>query len=171
MPRYVALLRGVSPMNAKMPALKAAFEAAGFENVKTVLGTGNVVFDAPRAAASTLERKCVAAMDAHLDRSFGTIVRSTRELQELIDADPFARHKLPPAAKRVVTFLRKVPAEAPKLPVERDGARILALRGADLLTAYVPSDKGAVFMAFIEKTYGKDVTTRTWDTVRKCAAA
>ena len=30
MPRYVAFLRGVSPMNAKMPELKAAFEAAGF---------------------------------------------------------------------------------------------------------------------------------------------
>ena len=30
MPRYAALLRGVMPMNAKMPDLKAAFESAGF---------------------------------------------------------------------------------------------------------------------------------------------
>ena len=35
-PRFAAFLRGVSPMNAKMPQLKAAFEAAGFTEVKTV---------------------------------------------------------------------------------------------------------------------------------------
>ena len=28
-----------------------------------------------------------------------------------------------------------------------------------------------VFMTLIAKTFGKDVTTRTWDTVKKCAAA
>lgn len=46
MTRYVAFLRGVSPQNAKMPALKACFEAAGFEHVRTILGSGNVAFDA-----------------------------------------------------------------------------------------------------------------------------
>jgi len=30
MRRYAAFLRGVSPMNAKMPELKRCFEAAGF---------------------------------------------------------------------------------------------------------------------------------------------
>jgi uncharacterized protein (DUF1697 family) len=171
MPRYVALLRGVSPMNAKMPELKAAFEAAGFKNVKTLLSSGNVVFDAPKQAASTLQRKCEAAMDKSLDRGFQTVVRSQQELQALIEADPFSAFRLPKDAKRVVTFVRTLPDAIPKLPMESGGARILALRGQDLLTAYVPSDKGAVFMAFIEKTFGKDVTTRTWDTVKKCAAA
>lgn len=171
MPRYVALLRGVSPMNARMPELKAAFEAAGFKNVKTLLSSGNVVFDAPKAAISTLQRKCEAAMEKSLERGFQTVVRSQQELQALVAADPFAAFKLPKDAKRVVTFVRTLPDEVPKLPMEHGGARILALRGQELLTAYVPSDKGAVFMAFIEKTFGKDVTTRTWDTVKKCAAA
>jgi hypothetical protein len=31
----------------------------------------------------------------------------------------------------------------------------------------VPSPRGAVFMGLIERTFGKDVTTRTWDTIRK----
>ena len=48
--RYAAFLRGVSPMNAKMPELKRAFEAAGFGDVKTLLSSGNVVFDAPKAS-------------------------------------------------------------------------------------------------------------------------
>jgi uncharacterized protein (DUF1697 family) len=63
MPRYAAFLRGVSAMNAKMPQLKAA---AGFDEVKTVLSTGNVVFTATRAAPPALERKAEAAMLKHL---------------------------------------------------------------------------------------------------------
>lgn len=62
MRRYVAFLRGVSPMNAKMPALKKAFEAAGFTEVRTVLASGNVVFSAPASPEASLERRAEAAM-------------------------------------------------------------------------------------------------------------
>ena len=57
------------------------------------------------------------------------------------------------------------------LPVELHGARLLALRGRELFSAYVPSHKGAVFMTLIERTLGKELTTRTWDTVSKVARA
>ena len=49
--------------------------------------------------------------------------------------------------------------------------RILASTGREVFTAYVPSPRGPVFMTLIEKTFGSEVTTRTWDTVRKCATA
>ena len=32
-----------------------------------------------------------------------------------------------------------------------------------------PLDRMAVFMTLIEKTFGKEATTRTWDTVAKVA--
>ena len=38
-----------------------------------------------------------------------------------------------------------------------------------MFSAYVPSPRGPVFMALIEKTFGKEVTTRTWETVEKVA--
>jgi len=172
MSRYVAFLRGVSPMNAKMPELKRCFEQAGFGNVKTVLASGNVVFDNARAAApAALQRKVEAAMTEHLGRSFSTIVRPQLELIALLEADPFAAHKLPKDAKRVVTFLREPYAGKLKLPVELEKARILAVQGAEVLTAYLPQPGNPVFMRLIEKTFGKDVTTRTWETVQKCAAA
>ena len=172
MPRYVALLRGVSPMNAKMPELKGAFEGAGFLNVRTVLASGNVVFDTARATApATLQRKCEAAMAQALERSFATIVRPQDELLALLEADPFAPFKLPAAAKRIVTFLREPPRTLPRLPIELEQARILAVQGCEIFTAYVPQPGNPVFMNLIEKTFGKDLTTRTWDTVRKCAAA
>jgi uncharacterized protein (DUF1697 family) len=87
MPRYAAFLRGVSPMNAKMPQLKAAFEAAGFADVKTVLSSGNVVFDARRASNAALQRKAEAAMREQLGREFLTIVRPVEALRELLASD------------------------------------------------------------------------------------
>jgi uncharacterized protein (DUF1697 family) len=171
MPRYVALLRGVSPMNAKMPELKRTFESAGFTNVRTILASGNVLFDTRAAGEAAIERKAEKAMDATLGRHFGTIVRSTAFLQELLASDPFGAFRLPPAAKCVVTFLREPAAGKLQLPIERDGARILLARDREVFTAYLPSDKGPVFMALIEKALGKDITTRTLDTVRKCAVA
>jgi len=152
-----------------MPELKAAFEAAGFTDVKTVLSTGNVVFSAPRAAESSLERKAEAAIRQRLGRDFLTIVRSVDALREMLASDPYEAFRLAPAAKRVVTFLRDTPASQLALPIELDGARILAVDGREAFTAYVPSPKGAVFMTLIQKTFGKDVTTRTWDTVSKVA--
>ncbi len=110
-------------------------------------------------------------MQSVLGRSFGTIVRSAAFLQGLIEADPFAEFDLPPAAKRVVTFLRRPVESTIELPIERDRARILKMAGAEVFTAYVPSAKGPVFMSLLERTFGVDITTRTLDTIRKCARA
>ncbi len=171
MPRYVAFLRGVSPMNAKMPELKRAFEVAGFTNVRTLLSSGNVVFDARAATDSALEKRAEAAMRESLGRSFYTIVRSTSALAELLASDPYATHRVPVGAKRVVSFLRAARKPAVRLPHAADGAQVLALHGREVFTAYVASPKGPVFMKLIEQAFGKDVTTRTWDTIRKCAGA
>ena len=171
MPRYIALLRGVSPMNCKMPELKAAFESAGFSNVKTLLSSGNVAFDARSASDSALERKCEAAMEKALGRCFYTIVRSQQELKKMLDDDPYPGFKAPDDAKRVVSFLRDAPQPKSALPLEMSGASVLGVCGRDVFSCYLPSADGPVFMRLIEKTFGKDITTRTWDTVRKCAAA
>jgi uncharacterized protein (DUF1697 family) len=126
---YAAFLRGVSPMNAKMPELVKVFEAAGFTDVRTVLSSGNVVFAAPAAPETALERKAEAAMKRRLGSAFPTIVRPIEALQRMLASDPW-------------------------------GAAF---------SAYGPSPRGPVFMALIERTFGKEVTTRTWDTVKKVA--
>jgi uncharacterized protein (DUF1697 family) len=170
MESYAAFLRGVSPMNAKMPELKKCFEAAGFTDVKTVLSSGNVVFDARASSESSLERKAEAAMKKGLGQAFLTIVRPLDALRTLLDSDPYGDFRLQPGAKRVVTFLRNRPEGKLALPVERDGARILRLEGNEVFSAYLPGPRGPVFMTLIEKTFGKDVTTRTWETVKKVTA-
>ena len=171
MSRFVAFLRGVNPMNAKMAELKRCFERAGFTDVKTVLSSGNVAFSARAASPATLERKAQAAMSRHLGREFPAIVRSTDALRKLVKSDPYRSFRLPAKAKRVVTFLRKPPTARLSLPAELDGARILTKKGREVFTAYVPTGRGAAFMVLIEKTLGREVTTRTWETVKKCTTA
>jgi uncharacterized protein (DUF1697 family) len=156
-------------MNASMPELKRSFEAAGFTDVSTLRSSGNVLFTAPAASPATLQRRAEAAMARRLGTAFLTLVRPVDELRVLIAADPYQGFRLKPGAKRIVTFLRDRPAASLELPIELDGTRILAVRGAEIFSAYLPSPKGPVFMRLIEKTFGKSQTTRTWDTVTKAA--
>jgi uncharacterized protein (DUF1697 family) len=169
MSRYAAFLRGVSPMNAKMPDLKKAFEAAGFTEVKTLLSSGNVVFTAPSASEATLQRKAEAAMTKQLGRTFLTIVRPVEALRKVLASDPYQAFRLPAGAKRIVTFLLGRPSSKLTLPDEVDGARILAVKGSEVFSVYLPTPEGPVFMTLIEKTFGSELTTRTWDTVTKVA--
>ncbi|QIL81918.1 DUF1697 domain-containing protein [Diaphorobacter sp. HDW4A] len=171
MERYVAFLRGVSPMNCKMPELKRCFEAAGFVDVKTLLSSGNVAFSARPEVVPVLERMAEETMEKHLGKRFMTIVRPSAFLQSLVARAPFAEFALAANAKPVVTFLLRPCEGTLTLPLEQAQAAILKLEGTEVFSAYVPNEKGPVFMALLEKTFGKQITTRTLDTVRKCAAA
>ena len=158
-------------MNAKMPALKACFAAAGFSDVRTVLSSGNVIFDARASSLSTLERRAEQAMQSGLGRSFVTIVRRQASLQALVASEPYAAFELPASSKPLIVFLRE-PAELDlDLPIHRHDASILAFNGSEALCAYVPGPGASGFMGLLERTFGKTITTRTLDTVRKCARA
>jgi uncharacterized protein (DUF1697 family) len=173
MARYAALLRGVSPTNAKMPELVRAFEAAGFTDVKTILGSGNLNFSSRASTRQRLQTRAEAGMEEALGRSFMTIVRELAELEAMIAGDPFARFKLPAQSKRVITFLRdaSAPHEKLRFPVSLGHAHIYGVRDGAAFGSYVQSEEGPVFMRLIEKTLGKAVSTRTWETVGKIVKA
>ncbi|AQT79021.1 pyridoxamine 5-phosphate oxidase [Mycolicibacterium litorale] len=63
MTRYAAFLRGVNVggVTLKMADVAAALTGAGFDNVATVLASGNVVLDA-RGSAATVRQKAEAAL-------------------------------------------------------------------------------------------------------------
>ncbi|HEX7769153.1 MAG TPA: DUF1697 domain-containing protein [Dokdonella sp.] len=169
--RYVAFLRGVSPMNCRMPELKRCFEAVGFRDVRTLLSSGNVAFSAKPDDLARLEAKAEAAMEKHLGKAFVTHVRPSSRLQALIRRAPFDAFDLPSGSKPVITFLRTPYEGHLALPLEQAGAAILRLEGSEVFSTYVPNGKGPAFMVLLEKTFGKAITTRTLDTVRKCSAA
>lgn len=171
MPRYAALLRGVMPTNCRMADLRKALEAAGFTGVKTVIASGNAVFSARQASEQAIAKKAEAAMQKVMGRSFMTIVRSIDDLQEILDRDYFATVKLPPNAKRNVTFLPAPFRKQLALPMELRGAQICAVERDVAYTYYVPNDVDPAFMVLIDKTFQKNCTTRTWETVGRIVKA
>src|SRR5947209_18539648 len=100
-------------------------------------------------------------MAERLGRTFLTIIRPIEALRDLLASDPYRAFRLAPGAKRVVTFLRRRPTSRLALPVEFEGARILAVKGAEAFSAYVRHPKSPILMTLIEKTLGKARTTRT----------
>ena len=95
-------------MNLKMADFKCCSETAGYNKVNTVLSSGNAAFDSSSKSAAVIERQIEATFAEQLGRSFYTIVRSVKELQNMIESDPYSRFALP-NAKRVVTFARELP--------------------------------------------------------------
>ncbi|WP_022883470.1 DUF1697 domain-containing protein [Glaciibacter superstes] len=90
MTRYAALLRGVNVggINLKMADVKTVFENAGLENVKTVLASGNVLFDSD-AAASVLKPKIEAAMRDRFGYEAWVHVLGLAAIEKIVDAFPF----------------------------------------------------------------------------------
>jgi len=79
--------------------------------------------------------------------------------------------KLAPSSKRIVTLLHSKPTARVKLPIGRMARTFCASRGRKSSALNVRSENGPVFMRLIEKTFGKDLTTRTWDTLGKVVKA
>lgn len=160
----------MSPLNAKMPELKRAFEQAGFEDVETLLTSGNVVFSARGGSERAIAQRAEAAMTQHLGRSFVTFIRSVDQLRQLLQTFPYAGYRPRPRSKRVVTFLDESPPHMPSLPLELPGVRILCVAGREVFSDYAAETRGPALMQLLQKTFGKSNTTRTWQTVEKAAA-
>jgi uncharacterized protein (DUF1697 family) len=82
--RYAAFLRGVNVggVNLKMPEVAAALRDAGFENVRTILATGNVLLDATGSAA-TVRKKAEAALRSAFGYDAWVLVYGLDEVKAL----------------------------------------------------------------------------------------
>ena len=173
MARYVAFLRGINVGgNAliKMADLAKAFASLGFTNVRTVLASGNVVFEASdtkAASAPVIEGK----LEKAFGKKVGVILRSAEEMQRMLKTDPFKGIAVTPETRRYVTFLSAPPASKLKLPYRspEEDFRILRLSGGALFSVLQlsPARGTTGYMSILEKAYGKAITTRNWNTVGK----
>ncbi|MBM4406843.1 MAG: DUF1697 domain-containing protein, partial [Chloroflexi bacterium] len=145
----------------------------GFANVRTLLASGNVVFEASNAKAAT-SSVIEAALEKAFGKKIGVIVRTGEALQAMVKADPFKGIKVTPETRLYVTFLGPASSSKLKLPYESpDRAfRILCLADGALYSVLtLTPGKGTVdAMDVLEKEYGKQVTTRNWNTVQKITA-
>lgn len=173
--RYVALLRGIGPGNPSMrnDKLRGVFEDLGFRDVATVVSSGNVVFDADSSDARALEARIEAAWPERLGFQSTTVVRTGRQLQRLVSADPFGDRQDVPASRFQVTFLKRPPRATVEVPCSpgEGGYTIVAITGRAVCSVVdTTSSRAPDLMRWLEKTYGTQITTRSWKTVQRIVA-
>jgi uncharacterized protein (DUF1697 family) len=170
MTAYVAMMRGFGPSDPNMrhDRLRPLFEGLGFSSVLPVISSGNVVFHSDVADATALESTIETALEQHLGFFRSVIVRSRTDIQRLVDRDPFAG--LEPAASSSwnVTFLKSEPQINLTFPYRPEGKQFELLSLDDRAICSVLDRQLTTtpdLMTWLERQFGKNITTRTWKTV------
>jgi uncharacterized protein (DUF1697 family) len=92
MGRYIALLRGVNVggITVKSADLRDLFESLGFDGVRTVLASGNVVFETSKGEShSVLKRRIEQGLRDRFGYDAWIILVTRAELERAIDGFPF----------------------------------------------------------------------------------
>lgn len=159
-----------------MSDLRATAERCGFANAKTVLQSGNLVFEDPKGRnPADLERLLEKAVADACGVSTEIFVRDAGEWTKLIRANPFTAEAEKDPSHLVVACGRA------DVPADRVGSLQRAIPGREKLHAvgrelyvYYPDGIGRskLTASLMAKHLGASGGTgRNWNTVRKIAAA
>lgn len=175
MTRYVALLRGIAPVNPAMrnDRLRSVAESLGFTDVRAVISSGNLVFTADPAPVERLEQALERAWPEQLGFESTSIVLTRDDLADIAEHHPFGDRRHGPASYLTVTFTKGLPSADVPLPhTSPDGAyTVLGTRGrAIFATTDTTAAKTPDLMGWLERQYGKGITTRTMKTVERLLA-
>lgn len=173
--RYVALLRGInigSHKKVAMSELKKMLASLKYEQVATLLNSGNAIFETEKTDEKDLEKKIENAFQKKFGFESKIMIRRLSDIKALIDLKPFRNVQLNEDVRLYVTFLREKSANPLKLPyVSPKEFEILSKTDRELFSVLtVKSAQTVDAMAFLEQQYGKDITTRNWNTIEKLAA-
>lgn len=172
MTKYVALLRGIAPGNPAMRNnnLRSVLERLGFQGVKTVISSGNVLFESTEQDAAKLEAIIEAAWPKQLGFTSTTIIRSLDELKEFIASQPFDGYEHGQATSLNVTFLKHAPSQL--VHVEGRGFSVASEYAREICVIVdTTAAKTPNYMTKAERAFGKEITTRTWKTVERIVRA
>ena len=172
MASYVALMRGIGPMNPNMRNEKfvGVLKDLGFENVRAVISTGNVLFETPSRAVKALETQIEEAWPKKLGFKSTTIIRSKNQLQALVDSDPFKGVAHSRNTNLNVTFLKARSKKKLSVPFQPEGRdySIVAMDESTICSIIdLTSTKTPDLMSWLDKEFGKEITTRTFKTVER----
>jgi uncharacterized protein (DUF1697 family) len=173
---YVAFLRAINVGGhavVKMTALRDAFTAAGCKEVRTLIASGNVLFEAPAGGIAALERRIRAELGKLFDTPPGLFIRTVRDVARLVEANPFRRYAAKPRLALYVAFLSRRPRQVPRLPL-RSVPEMLDVISVMDREAFIVSGrkKNGLYgfpNLFIEKQLDVTATCRNWKTVVKIA--
>jgi uncharacterized protein (DUF1697 family) len=173
MTTYIALLRGVNVggNQLKMDRLRAISANLGFENARTYLQSGNLVFDA-KGAKPKVQKGLEDKLAGETRLPVRLLVFPAAELAKLIAKNPFLKDKAIDRARLHVTFLATEPtAEALKrLSAVDAGADEFRAAGAHIYL-HCPNGYGRSKLSNnqLERLLSVAATTRNWNTVNALA--
>jgi uncharacterized protein (DUF1697 family) len=170
---YIAFLRGINVgghHKVPMLELRKEMEKLKFEKVVTLLNSGNIIFDAVADDPENLERK----LSEHLEKTFGfpipVILRSAEMINGFVIDNPFESVLITKDIRLYVSFLRREIESDLALPwVSDDNSYKIICKTdktifsiLDLSLSQTPKAMGV-----LEKYFGKDITTRSWNTIKR----
>lgn len=172
---YIALLRGINVGgNHKVPMAELRNEMVklGFQNVRTLLNSGNVLFESLSGHGDELEQE----ISHHLENRFGfripVLIRKAGLILEAVESKPFEQVTVTKDTRLYITFLKEEPSTTLNYPwTSVDGSyQILEVKDRLIYSvldlAVTKTPKG---MDALELLFGKNLTTRNWNTILRLA--
>jgi len=176
MTTYVALLRGINVGGNKMvpmSGLRDLIERIGFQDGRSLLQSGNLVFRGRARASDGLERLLEAEAAKRLGVEADFFVRTAGELEEIVAGNPFTREAERDPGRLVTFFLKSAPPAAAVKMLQSAivGREVVSGRGKEIYIVY-PDGQGRSKLtgAVVEKRLGVRGTARNWNTVLKLRA-
>ena len=172
---YVALLRGVNLGGHKMVPMaqfRGALADCGYTNVRTLLQSGNVVFEGRAAKPSSIETRLERELVERFDVAADVHVRTAAEWPAIVAANPFSVEADRMPSHLLVGFYRAPldPAKVAAFQKSIAGPERVRCDGRHLYMTFpdgVGNSKATVNM---DRMLGVRGTARNWNTVRRLAA-
>lgn len=175
MTTYLLLLRGINVGGHKkvpMSDLKKMLSEMGCKNSKTFLNSGNVVFEAKEEKEKELKEKIAKKLEKTFGFEIPVLLRSKPEIEDILKKDPFGKIKADKDMRLYVSFLPKKTKSDLKLPfvAKEQDFKIIQKTDREIFSVLnLKNGRSVDAMKVLEKEYGKDITTRNWNTVLKVA--
>ncbi|HEY5105179.1 MAG TPA: DUF1697 domain-containing protein [Caulobacteraceae bacterium] len=173
---HIALLRGINVGGRQLAAmadLRAMLATLNFTNPRSLLQSGNLIFQCAPTPTPELEALLESQAEARLGLRTAFMVRTAAEWREIVAANPFTREARDDPARLVaMAFKQTLAAQAVRtLRAAIVDRETLEARGRELYVVY-PDGMGnsRLTTALIDRTLGQRGTARNWNTVMKLAA-
>lgn len=173
MKTYVALLYSIvlgKGRRVVMADLRAMAEGLGFQRVRSLVATGNLVFEGPPADPRRMEQRLEAAFAARFGRHVDIILRDAQNWRRLEAGNPFPEASAREPAQVAVRVMRAPMAREVVAVLESyraEGER-MALFGGDLWVHFAHGQGRSRLAAAIKPhRAGGAGTFRNWNTVRR----
>lgn len=163
MTTYVALLRGIGPGDPRKSneSLRGVLEELGFTDVRSVISSGNLVFESAGSDPDELGDRIEAAWPELRGLTATTIVRSRAQLEHLVERLPFGDRPHNQESYQLVTFFKHPAKRAEEPPAEMAITMLGVVDGALCTVSNPARTRTPDAMKWLERTYSKEMTSRT----------